>query len=176
MEWKRGGGEENRKTIQGWIWSKLCAHMEMLQQISLHQIMSILNEKMNIDKQEKKERNKRSLNVHPSPRDTVCLPLEGTITPSPFQPLLDAESRNTTNVQVIHAYDLGLRSVGLKWREILENFNIHGLTVSHHCWSHMGLGRLDVRDHGRHVPVLKVKSNLAPECRGSYSAAVEDRT
>lgn len=88
--------------------------MEMLQQISLHQIMSILNEKMNIDKQEKKERNKRSLNVHPSPRDTVCLPLEGTITPSPFQPLPDVESRNTTNVQVIHAYDLGLRSVGLK--------------------------------------------------------------
>lgn len=54
MEWKGGGGEENRKTIQGWIWSKLCAHMEMLQQISLHQIMSILNEKMNIDKQKKK--------------------------------------------------------------------------------------------------------------------------
>lgn len=35
--------------------------MEMLQQISLHQIMNILNEKMNIDKQKKKRKEIKGL-------------------------------------------------------------------------------------------------------------------
>lgn len=63
----------------------------MFLQTSLLQRVSF-NKKLNIDKQKTKI---RALNAPPSPRDTVRLPLEGTIMPSPFQPLPAVESRNT---------------------------------------------------------------------------------
>lgn len=98
------------------------------------------NKEVNVDKQKTKERSRRALNAPPCPRDTVCLPLEGTIVPSPFQPLPVQNPETQGNwlsclynmYQVIHAFDLlcihpaTLSSFRLCWNVL----NVKGSWVS----------------------------------------------